>query len=551
MGTLNDLSIKKKLIAIQFLTTFIVLICCSVVYVINDLGKHRNSLVNHLSSTAQIIGENTISPLQFLDDDAANEILAALKGEASIVNASIYDAEDALFATYSKEGHSDFTFPKIKVASHQFSTGNLILARQIARNEEALGTIYLRSDMREFREKVKQYIKVAVLVLLAGGIVALALSTWMQKAISQPVVDLVGTAHKVSRTSDYSIRAEKTGNDELGALCDAFNGMLMQIQRRDAELRKAQEVLEERVDERTSELQATLEALQEREESYRNLVDDIPGLVYRCTLDANWTMHFISDMVEEVTGYPAQDFILNQNRTFDSIIHPNDRAMVSETVQQALQQGNPHIIEYRLLHADGSMRWVYERGRQVGGKDGKAAELEGVIFDITERRQAEDELRAAKETVEVAFEELKATQAQLVESEKMAALGGLVAGVAHEVNTPVGIGVTVSSTLEKRTKQFVDLAKSGAMKRRDLTKFLDGTVQSSQMLLKHLNRAAELIQSFKQVAVDQSSEERRTFAVKSYLKEILLSLRPKLKRSQHRVTIRCDDALMLDSFPGE
>ncbi len=132
----------------------------------------------------------------------------------------------------------------------------------------------------------------------------------------------------------------------------------------------------------------------------------------------------------------------------------------------------------------------------------------------------------------------------------MAALGGLVAGVAHEINTPVGVGVTAASLLEDKTKSFREIYSSGQMKRSDLEKYLDTAEQSSQMLLRNLQRAAELIQSFKQVAVDQSSEERREFRVKHYLEEILLSLRPQLKKTQHTISINGDETLTLDSYPG-
>ena len=149
-----------------------------------------------------------------------------------------------------------------------------------------------------------------------------------------------------------------------------------------------------------------------------------------------------------------------------------------------------------------------------------------------------------------ALADLKATQNKLVESEKMSALGGLVAGVAHEINTPVGIGITAASLLAEKTTEFFEAYKSGQMKRSQLEKFLDTAMQSSSMVLSNLNRAADLIQSFKQVAVDQSNEEQRTFNLKQYLSEVLIPLRPKLRTTHHQVEIKGDEAITLHTYPG-
>ncbi|MDB9513444.1 trifunctional serine/threonine-protein kinase/ATP-binding protein/sensor histidine kinase [Kamptonema animale CS-326] len=145
---------------------------------------------------------------------------------------------------------------------------------------------------------------------------------------------------------------------------------------------------------------------------------------------------------------------------------------------------------------------------------------------------------------------LKATQSKLVESEKMASLGGLVAGVAHEINTPVGVGVTVASALAEHTTEFASIYNSGKMKRSELEEFLDIAIQSSNTLLTNLNQAAALIQSFKEVAVDRSSEERRTFRVRDYLDEILIQLKPKLRNSKHSLKLNGDPQIAIDSYPG-
>lgn len=148
------------------------------------------------------------------------------------------------------------------------------------------------------------------------------------------------------------------------------------------------------------------------------------------------------------------------------------------------------------------------------------------------------------------LEDLKSAQNKLVESEKMAALGGLVAGVAHEINTPIGIGITAASLLSEKVTKFFELYTNGQIKRSELEKFLDTAMQSSNMILSNLTRAADLIHSFKEVAVDQSSELKRTFNLKNYIEEILTSLSAKLKRTKHKIEIKCDENILLNSYPG-
>jgi ligand-binding sensor domain-containing protein/signal transduction histidine kinase len=147
-------------------------------------------------------------------------------------------------------------------------------------------------------------------------------------------------------------------------------------------------------------------------------------------------------------------------------------------------------------------------------------------------------------------EDLLATQQQLIESEKHSALSGLVAGVAHEINTPVGIGVTAVTTLQELTTSLLQGYKNKTLKQRDFVEKLTRIEQSTKLIFSNLNRAAELINSFKKVAVDQMSEEQRTFDFSRYLHEVVLSLQPKLQKKQVMIYINCPENITVNSFPG-
>jgi two-component system NtrC family sensor kinase len=145
---------------------------------------------------------------------------------------------------------------------------------------------------------------------------------------------------------------------------------------------------------------------------------------------------------------------------------------------------------------------------------------------------------------------IKKTQKQLVESEKMVALGNLVAGVSHEINTPIGIGVTATSYLEEKTKDLLELYQQGKMKKSNLEDYLHTVNETMDMIQTNLVRASELVKSFKQVAVDQSIEIKRTFKIKEYIDHVLLSLKPNLKKTQHKIAVYCSEDIEIYSYPG-
>jgi len=173
-----------------------------------------------------------------------------------------------------------------------------------------------------------------------------------------------------------------------------------------------------------------------------------------------------------------------------------------------------------------------------------------LVSDIERRSAVEQELLRTNRELSATLDTLKQAQDTLVQSEKFASLGELVAGVAHEINTPVGVALTGASCLQEETRRMQRWLDQGVIRKSDLSQFVARVDEGAQLVMSNIERAAHLIQSFKQVSVDASSDERRQFRVGDYLDEVLTSLRPKYRHRRVRVTSACPPGVEMNSYPG-
>ena len=189
--------------------------------------------------------------------------------------------------------------------------------------------------------------------------------------------------------------------------------------------------------------------------------------------------------------------------------------------------------------------------REIGERQRAEQEVRLLNQDLEQRvRDRTNELEKANNDLSRSFKELKSAQEHLVRTERLASLGGMVAGVAHELNTPVGVCVTAASYLEEQAHQYHERYNDGVLTRQDFESFFDVALESSSIILGNLGRASDLVSSFKQLAVDQTSDKRRHINLKSYIEELLISLQPRMRKTSHKFELICPEDLDIESYPG-
>ena len=286
-------------------------------------------------------------------------------------------------------------------------------------------------------------------------------------------------------------------------------------------------------------------ALQASERQFHTLADSIPQLVWMA--DAGGKIFWFNNHWREYTGTSVGD---TSSHDWQVILAPTSLQEARNRWARTLEAGTAFEMELSLLGKDKQYRPFLTRA--VPLRDSAAAIYGwiGTHIDISERKRNEQEVRDARDTAETALQDLRETQNSLIEVEKLAALGRLVAGVAHEINTPIGTSLTVASELERRTAVVAAELAQGTLRRSSLNKFLQISRDASSQLVGNLNHAAELIQSFKQVATDRNHSSQRTFDLGDLTEQIVLSLRPGLGGKNLTLEVECQPDLTMVSYPG-
>ncbi|MDB6127835.1 MAG: aphA [Verrucomicrobia bacterium] len=261
--TMRNLPIRQKLMIVILVTSALVMIVMRSAFFSYEYFTFRQTTVEQLSVLGRIIASNSTAALAFDNTDDAAEILAALKANEHVSGAVLYDGADAIFSRYPAN-LADRDIPRHPgAAGSHFADGALICVTPVVQSGKRLGTLYLRFDSGGMMSQwLIGSLKLAVSIMALVLLLAYFISRSLQRQISQPILDLAGTAKIISEHRDFSVRASKHGNDELGLLTDAFNQMLGQIEAQDHEIRNFNQDLERRVAVRTAQLESANKELE-------------------------------------------------------------------------------------------------------------------------------------------------------------------------------------------------------------------------------------------------------------------------------------------------
>ena len=455
MRVAKDRSIRQKLTRIVLLTCGASIFLACTIFAVYDLLAFRSSLENELAVAATITGSNTTAALEFGDSRSATETLESLRAQPNVVEACIYTREGAVFASYRRDGSDRVQpFPAARSDTSEIHAGYISLFRQIRLNGEPIGTIYLKSNLESLYERTKRFVEILLIVILLSFATAYLLSSNLQRAISEPILDLARTAFTVSVQKDYSIRATKRSKDEIGFLFDRFNEMLNRIQEHEAALQQAHAELESRVEERTRELKKEIaertraeDALRVSEERFRLAIEEGPigiGLI-----DPEFRFIKVNRVLCEMLGYTEEEFA---RLNFLEAAHPEEREQIVERASRHFHGNVPaDKLEARFLAKNGEVLWIGLSVSPVRDAAGHLLYGLAIMENITERKLAGEALLRAKEAAEAASR----------------AKSEFLANMSHEIRTPMNgiLGMTelaLDTELSAEQREYLTMVKSSA-----------------------------------------------------------------------------------------
>lgn len=354
--------IRRRIRLVIMLTSLAVLLITSTSFIIYELIASSQELERTVNMAAKMVGDQTPTSLLYRVQPDAEDVLATLKPVTAIRAAALYDTNGVLFARYPTNAPPSDVPPVAPRLGHTWTLESYTCTQLVTQSDKVFGAIYLRSDLTPVYDRIKLYSLIGFIVTVGSFVVALLLSNLLQRDISAPILKLAEVATAVSDRRDYSVRAQKLTEDELGALTDAFNHMLVQIQDRESALR-----------ENADRLRLALQAAH----------------------IGAWDWHVQTGVMN------WDEFIYRQlglapaggRESFDrflGLIHPQDRDPFRHALEEAVRSGRELNVEFRVVWPDGAIHNLSTRGKAVHNQAGQPTRVTGVTLDITQRKRAEE-----------------------------------------------------------------------------------------------------------------------------------------------------------------
>src|SRR5713101_7262505 len=398
MLRVRDYSISAKLTWMNMLVSGAALLLACAAFVAYDLVTFRETLMQNLSTQAQIVGGNSVSALLFNDPSAAEKTLSALETSPNIVSAGIYTADGQPFAAYRRDHVSQpVSLPPMPAAQSQIlwlKDQQIALVRPIVFQGKPTGSVYIRSDLRELIDRLKRYVIIVTAVLLASLLLALLTSSIFRRAIADPIVRLAETARTVSRDKIYSVRAPTTRNrDELAILIGTFNEMLAQIQERDT-------ALQSEIAERTK----TEKALHESQDRLTGILGSATDAII--TVDRQQCIVLFNAAAEKMFLCPAAEAL---GQSIERFMPQRFHAQHASHVQRFGETG----VTNRTMGTVGAL-WGLRSDGQEFQIEASISQIESagkklftvILRDITGRKRAEQAVQVGLAATEAALKEL-------------------------------------------------------------------------------------------------------------------------------------------------
>ncbi len=494
-------SIKRKLMLIIMGVSTAALLLVSGAFVIYDHFAFRESMTHDLWTLADVLGNQSTAALKFDDEANAREVLNALRVETHIVSACIYKG-GKIFAQYSRNpSASKPAQQRPELEGFRFEQSHLVLCRSIVDGAgETIGAVYLRSDLQELHDRLVRFWEITGLFVLFSLPLTFLLSFHLQRIISQPIFELTATAQAVSIQRNYSLRAVKRSQDELGQLIDRFNEMLVQIQEQDAALQQAHDKLEKRVQERTQDLQAEIGERKRAQEALQQQLTRISLL--------NQITHVVSERQDLPRILNAVLRQLEDHLPVELGLMCLYAPETDELIVSALREKNPkqdgkhNLIEGEAIPLAQSGLAQSKSGKTIYLADTTASDavllrrlaavgmrcavgapltVEDRLFGILVVARSEVDsfssgecefLRMLGEQValaahqarlhnqlETAYNELRQTQQAVMQQDRLRALGQMASGIAHDINNALSPVVGFAQMLLEYEKNLGPRAK--------------------------------------------------------------------------------------------